>query len=83
MPLTHELDRSFRLGALAEAPLSALAASWIANGCGEALAELCERTFDQLARAPARPTFYWYEEVAMRSRPRRRSLQLPTAVAAR
>ncbi len=77
MPLTHELDRSLRLGNLADAPLSELAASWIANGRGEALAEVCERTFDQLARVPARPTFYWYEEVAMRSRPRERIRSLP------
>jgi Fe-coproporphyrin III synthase len=83
MPLTHELERSFRLGTLADAPLCELAGRWIASGRGEALAELCERTLDELARTPARPTFYWYEEVAMRSRPRRRSPPLPTAVAAR
>lgn len=68
MPMTHELDRRFRMGSLGEAPLSELARAWLERGCGDALAEVCETTWRELAAARAQPTLYWYEEVANRSR---------------
>lgn len=70
MPLTHELSRELCLGSLEEARLTDLAERWLRAGSGDALANLCERTHAELLQQPEEFACYWYEEVALRSRPR-------------
>lgn len=67
MPLTHELARTFSIGSVHDARLSALVVEWISTGRAELLAQLCEQTWSELALARAVHACYWYDEVAARS----------------
>lgn len=68
VPLTHEVDRTLALGSLARARLTTLAHGWLDDGQGDRLAEACERTWLALTAARTCPAFYWYDEVAARTR---------------
>ena len=70
VPLTHELDRQLALGTLAQARLSVLARAWLASGGGESLTRACERTWTELSSQRAESAFYWYDEVAARTKDR-------------
>lgn len=67
MPLTHEVSRTLKLGALAGARLSSLARDWLAAGRGDMLADACERTWSALTGVSQAPAVYWYDEVAART----------------
>jgi MoaA/NifB/PqqE/SkfB family radical SAM enzyme len=64
VPLTHGVAAGFRLGSLAESPLRALAARWLAAGLGDALASACGRAWDGLTSLSPLTAVYWYDEVA-------------------
>lgn len=66
VPMTHEMSEALWLGSLHDAPLSMLAANWLAAGMADRLADACELTWSALAIA--RPhAVYWYDEVAART----------------
>jgi Fe-coproporphyrin III synthase len=67
-PLTHELAPQLGLGSLRNAPLSLLVAGWLAAGHADTLALLCEQTYRELTGEPDALAYYWYDEVAVRSR---------------
>jgi Fe-coproporphyrin III synthase len=67
MPLTHELARGFRIGNLHDARLAKLVGNWLASGRADKLAQVCERTWHELASTRAAHACYWYDEVALRS----------------
>ena len=62
------VDRSLWLGSLHEAPLASLAAEWLDLGTGDRLAEVCERTWEELAAAGRVAAASWHDEVAVRTR---------------
>jgi MoaA/NifB/PqqE/SkfB family radical SAM enzyme len=64
LPLTHDLDRAFALGSLLDRELGPLAESWLAAGCGDALAEACGLAWRELTATSRPPAVYWYDEVA-------------------
>ena len=68
LPLTHELAPHFSLGTLRDGRLSELAPQWLASGVADTLAELCETTHRELTATPDAMAYYWYDEVAARSR---------------
>ena len=68
IPMTHEVSHDLRLGMLADAGLSTLAADWLAAGRADRLAEACQRTWDELVDDGPPPAVYWYDEVAARTR---------------
>jgi Fe-coproporphyrin III synthase len=68
-PLTHEVSPWLALGSLRGHRLDALAASWLAGGHADVLAEACARTWSDLMAAPVAPAVYWYDEVAARTWP--------------
>lgn len=82
MPLTHELAPRLHLGSLHRAPLAQLAAAWLTGGPtgspADALAALCERTWEELTRPDAPHACYWYDEVAARSHARPLPIELRT-----
>lgn len=67
VPLTHEVTRSIRLGALADARLCSLSSDWIAAGQADRLAFACERTWNEVTHACGNAPVYWYDEVAART----------------
>jgi hypothetical protein len=67
MPLTHEVSRTLKLGALPGTRLSLLAQNWLAAGRGDILADACERTWSALTQVNQAPAVYWYDEVAART----------------
>ena len=75
LPLTSDLAPEHSLGSLRAAALSSLAREWLASGQGDRLAAVCEHTWSKLAARPNGLAYYWYEEVAARSR----ALRLPLA----
>ena len=48
LPLTHEISPRLALGKLSEAPLSALAATWLASGRADRLVRACETAWHDL-----------------------------------
>lgn len=68
VPLTHEINRAFQLGSLAHARLWSLARDWLAAGKGDRLAAACEQTWTELTGGDGPQAFYWYDEVATRTR---------------
>ncbi len=68
VPLTHEVSRHLALGRLDEAPLPLLAREWIAAGRANQLAAACDEAWKALSEAASSSAFYWYEEVAARTR---------------
>lgn len=67
-PLTHEISPRLALGSLEQARLATLARDWLRAGRGDALADACARTWNELIAPPARSAVYWYDEVAARTR---------------
>jgi MoaA/NifB/PqqE/SkfB family radical SAM enzyme len=67
MPLTHEVDRILKLGALPKARLSSLVRDWLAFGHGDMLADACERAWVELTEQRPILATYWYDEVATRT----------------
>jgi sulfatase maturation enzyme AslB (radical SAM superfamily) len=67
VPLTHGVAANFRLGSLAESPLSVLAGRWLTAGLGDALASACRRAWDGLTSLSPLAAVYWYDEVAATS----------------
>jgi MoaA/NifB/PqqE/SkfB family radical SAM enzyme len=68
IPLTHDVSPARRLGSLHDAPLAALARTWLDDGRADALAADCERTWRELSGRPPLQAVYWYDEVAARTR---------------
>jgi MoaA/NifB/PqqE/SkfB family radical SAM enzyme len=77
LPLTHEVDAALTLGSLHTACLSRLAEAWMSAGHGDTLAAACEQTWNDLTRSTEEMAFYWYEEVAMRTK---KYAKLPTVI---
>src|SRR5262249_29692461 len=67
IPLTHEVNPALWLGAMTDAPLSALARDWLAGDLANQLARACEDTWEDLTAASPTDVVYWYEEVAKRT----------------
>jgi MoaA/NifB/PqqE/SkfB family radical SAM enzyme len=67
VPLTHEVNRSVRLGVLTDARLRSLASDWIAAGQADRLASACERTWEEVTNSCGDVPVYWYGEVAART----------------
>ena len=68
LPLAHDIDRRFHLGQIHQAPLAVLASDWLDSRAAEVLAQVCGQTWNELASQSDRHAFYWYDEVAARSR---------------
>lgn len=68
VPLSHEVSPRFWLGSLEHDRLGALARDWLRAGRGEALADICARTWTELTATSTRATVHWCEEVAARTR---------------
>jgi Fe-coproporphyrin III synthase len=66
VPLTHEINPRLALGSLAGRRLAALARDWLDAGRGDALADACARTWNELTSQPMHAV-YWYDQVAMRT----------------
>jgi MoaA/NifB/PqqE/SkfB family radical SAM enzyme len=79
VPLTHDVSPALRLGSLADGRLAALSAEWIANGRADALASACEHAWDDLTRGTPADPVYWYDAVAVRTRPRIAVRTIPLA----
>jgi Fe-coproporphyrin III synthase len=67
VPLTYEVSRALKLGALADAPLRSLASDWVASGRADRLALACERTWEEIVGLSSAAAVYWYDEVAART----------------
>jgi len=68
LPLTPEVSRTLALGRLADAPLTALAREWIADGRADRLAAACEGAWDALSQEAAASAANWFDAVALRTR---------------
>jgi MoaA/NifB/PqqE/SkfB family radical SAM enzyme len=67
-PLTHDVSPRLALGSLEQARLATLARDWLRTGRGDALADACARTWNELTAPPARSAVHWHNEVAARTR---------------
>jgi MoaA/NifB/PqqE/SkfB family radical SAM enzyme len=67
VPMTHEVNRTLKLGSLTDARLVTLAREWLSEGRGDVLADACERTWEQLSTNDLLHAVYWYDEVAART----------------
>ena len=64
IPLTHDVSSSLHLGSLRETRLRELAATWIAGGAADTLAEACAQAWDELTVSTPPLAVYWYDIVA-------------------
>jgi Fe-coproporphyrin III synthase len=67
LPLTHEINPRLALGSLGGRRLGALARDWLGGGRGDALADACAATWNELTAHAMPPAIYWYDQVAMRT----------------
>jgi hypothetical protein len=67
VPLTHDIEPRLGLGSVWTARLASLAAGWIAGGSGDALAQACDDTWQEITGTNGPQALYWCDAVAART----------------